>query len=52
MMLLSLLVATALLLILGARIAASPPFALLACLFSTWADRCHNGPELKGPRPT
>lgn len=46
MMLLSLLVTAALLLILGARIAASPPFVLLGCLFSGWADRCQNGPEL------
>lgn len=28
------------------RIAASPPFRLLACLFAAWAERCRNGPDL------
>lgn len=41
-MLLSFLVATALLLMLGARIAASPPLALLSLFFANWAERCHS----------
>ena len=41
MMLRWFLVTTALLLILGVWIAASPPFALLGQFFSCWADRCH-----------
>jgi hypothetical protein len=30
----------ALLALVGLRIAASPPFPLLFCLFAGWADRC------------
>jgi len=41
-MLLSFLVVAAVLLILGLRIAASPPFVLLGSLFSIWADRCRD----------
>ena len=40
------LVAATLLALLGMRIAASPPFAVIGCLFAGWADRCTNGPEL------
>ena len=36
----------ALLAFLVLRIAASPPFPLIACLFAGWADRCRGGPEL------
>jgi hypothetical protein len=45
MMLLSFLVLAALLLMLGARIAASPPFALLSLFFANWAERCHSSAE-------
>ena len=44
-MLLYVLVAGALLLLLAARIAASPPFALLGCFFASWAERCR-GPHI------
>ena len=44
MMLLYILVAAALLLMLGARIAASPPFALLGRFFASWAERCRSQP--------
>jgi hypothetical protein len=50
MMLLMILALAALLLVFVLRIAASPPFPLLACLFAGWADRCRNGPELMDPR--
>jgi hypothetical protein len=46
-MLLWFLVAAAMLLILGVRIAASPPFALLGLFFSSWADRCRESPATK-----
>lgn len=46
MMLLWILVVATLLALLGVRIAASPLFTLLGCLFSNWADRCRHGPEL------
>ena len=39
-MLLYVLIAVAVLLMLAVRIAASPPFALLGCFFTTWAERC------------
>ena len=45
-MLLWILVMAALLALLGMRIAASPLFAVIGCLFAVWADRCANGPEL------
>jgi hypothetical protein len=45
-MLLWILVIATLLALLGMRIAASPPFAMLGPLFSSWADRCRFGPEL------
>ena len=45
-MLLWILVAATLLALLGMKIAASPTFTLLGCLFANWADRCRNGPEL------
>ena len=45
-MLLWFLVVATLLALLGMRIAASPPLALLGCLFAAWADRCVHGPEL------
>lgn len=45
-MLLWILVAATLLALLGMKIATSPPFALLGCLFANWADRCRHGPEL------
>jgi hypothetical protein len=45
-MLLMILAASAILSLLVMRIATSPPFPLLACLFSSWAERCRNGPEL------
>lgn len=45
-MLLWILVVATLLALLGMRIAASPPFALIGCLFASWADRCAHGPEL------
>lgn len=45
-MLLWMLVAATLLALLIMRIAASPPFAVLGRLFTAWADRCANGPEL------
>ena len=45
-MLLWILVAATLLALLGMRIAASPPFAVLGCLFAAWADRYRHGPEL------
>ena len=45
-MFLWILVAATLVALLGMRIASSPPFALIGCLFASWADRCTNGPEL------
>ena len=45
-MLLWILVVATLLELLGMRIAASPPFALLGCIFESWANRCRFGPEL------
>ena len=45
-MLLWFLVAVALLALLGMRIAASPPFAILGCLFSAWAERYSHDGEL------
>ena len=45
-MLLWILVTATLLALVGMRIAASPPFALIGCLFASWAGRCANGPEL------
>ena len=45
-MLLWILVIAALLLLLGMKIATSPPFAVIGLLFSSWADRCRHGPEL------
>lgn len=45
-MLLWILVVATLLALLGMRIPASPPFALIGCLFASWADRCAHGPEL------
>lgn len=45
-MLLWILVMATLLALLGMRIAASPPFAVMGRLFAGWADRCTNGPEL------
>ena len=42
-MLLWILVAATLVALLGMRIASSPPFALIGCLFASWADRCANG---------
>ena len=45
-MLLWILVAATLLALLGMRIAASPPLALLGCFFASWADRCRYGSEL------
>ena len=49
-MLLSFLVLAALLLMLGARLAASPPFALLSLFFANWAERCHSQPEADRPQ--
>ena len=43
-MLLSILVAAALLLMLGVRIAASPPLALLSLFVASWAERCQEPP--------
>ena len=40
------LVTATLLALVGIRIASSPPFALIGCLFASWAERCANGPEL------
>jgi hypothetical protein len=45
-MLYGILVAAILATLLGMRIAALPPFALIRCLFSSWAERCRHGPEL------
>jgi hypothetical protein len=45
-MLLWILIMATLAALLGMRIAASPPFALLGCVFGAWADRCRHGPEL------
>ena len=45
-LLLWILIAATLVALLGMRIASSPPFALIGCLFASWADRCANGPEL------
>ena len=46
-MLFWILIGAILLALLGMRIAASPPFALLGCLFANWADRYRHGPEIK-----
>ena len=46
-MLLWILVIAALLALLGMRIAASPPFAFLSCMFSVWAERHSRGSELR-----
>jgi len=40
------LAVSALLALVVSRIAASPPFLLLSCLFGSWADRCRNNGEL------
>jgi hypothetical protein len=45
-MLLWILVVATLLALTGMRIAASPPLALLRCVFASWAVRCRHGPEL------
>lgn len=45
-MLLWILVLATLLALLCMRIATSPPFALLGCIFEAWANRCRFGPEL------
>jgi hypothetical protein len=45
-MLLWLLVAATLLALLGMGIAASPPFAMLGFLFSSWAERYEHEGEL------
>jgi type IV secretory pathway TrbD component len=35
------MIAAAVLLTLSAWVAASPPFSLLGCFVSSWAERCH-----------
>ena len=45
-MLIWILVVAILLALLAMRIAASPPFALIRCLFASWADRCRFGRDL------
>jgi hypothetical protein len=32
--------------LLGMRIADSPLFTVIGCLFAVWAERCANGPEV------
>jgi hypothetical protein len=46
-MLLWSMILLALLLLFLSRIAASPPFPIISGLFTSWADRCHNGPDLR-----